>query len=101
MWTASDQPRAPLQRDVAVLLRRQRLPLGTKGTQRPGHVRPGLGGPDDSVDVPALGRDVGVEQRVLVLSDALLAQLHPLVLVSDRSKVTPVQDVYRAVGAHH
>ena len=48
------------QRDVPVLLRRQRLPLGAQQPQRPDDLGAGLGRRDHRVDVAALGRDVRV-----------------------------------------
>src|SRR3984893_14988006 len=63
-----------LERDVAVFLGRQGLPLGAQGASRPGDREPGLGRADDRVDVAAFGRDIRVGQGVLVLGDPPGAQ---------------------------
>ena len=52
-----------------MLLRRQRLPLRPQHPQRPDDLHTGPGRGDDGVHVPALGGDVGVHQRVLVVLD--------------------------------
>src|SRR5437016_9199442 len=85
-----------LERDVAVFLGWQGLPLGAQGTQRAGDREPGLGGPDDRVYVAALGRDVRVGQGVLVLGDPLGAQR---VGVPGDGELAPVQDVHRPLRA--
>ena len=59
------------ERDVPVLLGRQGLPLGAQQPQRADDLDAGLVRRDHRVDVAALGRDVGVGQRVLVLGDQL------------------------------
>src|ERR1017187_9844467 len=46
--------RPALQRDVAVLLRRERLAFGPQRAERAGHLGAGLGRPDDSVNIAAL-----------------------------------------------
>ena len=52
-----------LERDVAVLLGGQRLPLGPEHLQGPDESGPGLPGLDDLVDQAAFGGDVGVGER--------------------------------------
>src|SRR5690349_24183771 len=54
-----------LERDVAVFLGRQGLPLGAQGAQRAGDREPGLGRADDRVDVAAFGRDIDRKSTLL------------------------------------
>ena len=90
------------KRNVPVLLRRQCLALVAQHAQRAGHVAARVRGRDHRVDVAALGRDVGVEQRVLVLLVQLGAQrVHVLAAVRGRRERLAVHDVRRAGGAHH
>ena len=81
-----------------MLLGRQDLALGAQQAQRADDLDPGLVRRDDRVDVPALGRDVGVGEGVLVLRDQLgTLRLRVLGVL----ELVPVEDVDRALGAHH
>src|SRR5438309_12098584 len=64
---------AALQRDVAVLPRRDLLALRLEHPQRLDQLRPGLGGLDDIIDVTALRGDVRVAELLLVRLDQFLA----------------------------
>src|SRR3954462_3387087 len=85
------------QRDVPVLLGRQGLPLVGQYPQGLGHLHAGVRRRDDRVDVAAVGRDVGIEQRVLVLGD----ELGPArVRVLGRGDLLAVQDAGRTLRTH-
>ena len=86
-----DRPRHPRhpgrrsQRDVPVLAGRRGLALGGQQAQRPPDVAAGVRGRDHPVDVAAVGGDVRVGQRVLVL----LLQLGPLARPARRPPARP------------
>src|SRR4051794_25507485 len=70
---AAPRVKARLQRDVAVLALGPGLALGEQRLERGDELRPRLVGNDHVVDVPALGRGVGVREAGLVVGDELLA----------------------------
>ena len=86
-----------------MLLRRQGLALGAQQAQRADDLDAGLVRADDRVDVAALGGDVGVGERGLVLVDQLGARLASTSPPSSATfvSVLAVQDVDRALRAHH
>src|SRR6266487_5208466 len=79
---------------VPVLLRRERLALAAQGAQGADDLRAGFRRADHGVHVTALGRDVGVRERVLVLGDALGPEG---ILVRRVGQLTAVQNVDRAL----
>ena len=77
----------------------QHRPLGAQQAQRLDDLGAGLVRGDHAVDVAALGGHVGVGERVLVLRDELGAP--GLGVASASAQLLAVEDVDRALGAHH
>src|ERR687897_268636 len=89
------------QRDVVVAPGRQALALGGQRQQRGGDGAAGVGRFDDLVDVAAFGGRGGCEVDGLVLGLELGAPCVALLLGGRGRQLAAVQDLDRALGAHH
>src|SRR5437899_11972102 len=91
-------PWAGSQGDVAVLALWEILALGAQHGQVPDQHRAGESGVDDVVDITALGRLVGIGKALGVVLDELGP---PRLRVGGLLELAPVDDLHRALRAHH
>src|SRR5258708_5622184 len=88
-----------LQRDVAVLLRWQALPLVTQAAERLDYRRAGLCWSDHRVEVSAFCCYIRIGQGIFVFGRARRPDRR-LIAFTRGGQFTPVQDIDRALSPH-
>src|SRR3990172_4469808 len=87
-----------LERDVSVLLGRKRYALRPQHVEGLDEAVPGLAGFDDLIDEAALGSDIRIGERRLVIGD----ELRPgRIGIGGLGDVAAMNDVHRSLRPHH